>query len=142
MSDAGATTAPTTTSTTTYTDVTAVHAADLPGGIAAAEAESERRYQEERAAAEAAYAALYPNAAVLEAKAADIVERFQLEPGLWAVGARPEDDIVNVHVDDETLYDTLIEEYGDDPEVVIHLGPNCGILLSLPPPPLPPECSP
>jgi hypothetical protein len=140
VSDAGATTTPTTTSTTIYTSVTAppVPVEDR----AALLAETEAFYAADRAAAEAAYAARYPNAAALQAKAEAIVERFQQEPGLWSVGAKPERNVVYVNVDDETLYDRLIEEYGDDPEVSIHLGPNCSMLLSLPPPPRPPECSP
>ncbi len=126
------------------TPVTAVPIAERPGGIAAFQAESERREREARAAAEAAYAALYPNAAALQAKADDIVNRYQSDPGLWAVWAQPEDDIVNVRVDDQTLYDTLIAEYGDDPEIVIHLGSNCGTTMPLivPTPPPPPECAP
>ncbi len=75
---------PTTTSTT-YTAVTAPPVA--VEDRAALSAEAEAFYQEDRAAAEAAYAARYPNAAALQAKAEDIVERYQSEPGLWAVGA-------------------------------------------------------
>jgi hypothetical protein len=113
----------------------------MPGGIAAAEALAEQLQREDEAAA-AAWAAAHPNYEALQAKAHDIVERFRNEPGLWAVGARAEKGIVDVYVDDQTLYDTLIEEFADDPEIVIHLGPNCSIPLIWPTPPLPDGCPP
>jgi hypothetical protein len=125
--DAGADRPVSTTTSTTYTSVTAppVPVEDRAALIAEAEA----FYAADRAAAEAAHAARYPNAAALQAKAEDIAERYQGEPGIWAIGARPEHNVVYVVVDDETLRDTLIEEFADDPEVVIGFGPNCNLSL-------------
>lgn len=97
--------------------MTAVHAADRPGGIAAAEAESERRHREDVAAA----AALYPFDPALEAKAEAIVERFRGEPGLRSVWANQLAGVVSVGVDDLALFDALVEEFAEDPEVVIHI---------------------
>ena len=127
VSDAGATTAPTITSTTIYTSVTAPPVA--VEDRAALTAEGEAFYAADRVAAEAAHAARYPNAAALQAKAEHIAERYRGEPGIWAIGAKPERDVVYVVVDDEVLYDTLIEDFADDPEVVIGFGYNCNLPL-------------
>ena len=110
----GEVSATTTTSTTLGPTPVTFAAKNQPGGVAAALAEAERL-----AEMAAAAAVLTPSELALQAKADDIVERFRRGPGLVGVGARHDEGVVHVLVDNLTLYDTLQEEFQFDPEVVV-----------------------
>lgn len=53
------------------------------------------------------------------------------EPGLVGVGARHDEGVVHVLVDDLTLYDTLLEEFQLDPEVVVTFSEEAVVYLPI-----------
>jgi hypothetical protein len=122
----GEVSASTTTSTALGPTVVTYLAKNQPGGVAAAQAEAERL-----AEMAAAAAVLTPSELALQAKAEDIVERFRREPGLVGVGARHDEGVVHVLVNDLTLYDTLLEEFQSDPEVVVAFSEEAVVYLPI-----------
>ena len=122
----GEVSASTTTSTTSVPTAVTFAAENQPGGVAAAQAQAERL-----AEMEAAAAVLTPSELALQAKAEEIVERFRREPGLVGVGARHDESVVHVLVNDLTLYDTLLEEFQSDPEVIVAFSEEVGAYLPI-----------
>ena len=100
-----------------------IPAADRLGGTAAAKERVERLRRKHAAAA-----ALDPLNAVLKAKAEGIVEQFQANPGLRIVVPKYGEGIVEVTVDDMTLYHALLKKVAGDPEVIVNFREDLEII--------------